>query len=62
MIPNRTATPLDPVERLAESGDLHHLREAAWATGNRALAAVLGELEHQLGRRKPKRHPSIFPK
>lgn len=46
MIPNRTATPLDPVERLAESGDLHHLREAAWATGNRALAAVLGELEH----------------
>ena len=59
MIPNRTTTPLDPVERLAESGDLRRLREAAWATGNRALAAVLDELERQLCRRRGKhRTPS----
>lgn len=58
LVPNRIAAPLDQVERLAESGDLRRRREAAWATGNRALVAVLDEFERMHGRRKPKLIPS----
>ena len=52
-IPNRLDSPLDDVERLAEvCRDLGRLRQAAWETGNRALLAVLAEIERQAAMRE----------
>ena len=52
-IPNRIARPLDDAELLAEvCRDLGRLRQAAWETGNRALLAVLAEIERQAAMRE----------
>jgi len=53
MIPNRIACPLHPVERLAESGKLSSLADAAQATGNWTLLRIIRALvkEQKLQRR-----------
>ena len=51
-IPNRNAAPLHEEERLAEHAD-DRLREAARATGNRAVLGCINALQvHALERRK----------
>jgi len=61
LIPNRYHCPLDPVEALAEGGDLAKLEEAAEMTGNWALLHVIHALNAQ-ARARQRREKRRFSK